>query len=140
MSIRRQTNHPFVLDEVIDSVEMVVRGAADHAMDVVNLKISKLGGLTKSRQLRDLCVSLGIAMTIEDSWGGDITTAAIAHLAHSTPPEFLFTTTDFNSYVTVSTADGAPRRANGRMSASTQPGLGTKPEMEVLRKPVLTIE
>jgi L-alanine-DL-glutamate epimerase-like enolase superfamily enzyme len=140
LSIRRQTNHPFVLDEVIDSVEMVVRGAADHAMDVVNLKISKLGGLTKSRQLRDLCVSLGIAMTIEDSWGGDITTAAIAHLAHSTPPEFLFTTTDFNSYVTVSTADGAPRRANGRMSASTQPGLGTKPEMEVLRKPVLTIE
>ena len=24
-------------------------------------------------------------MTIEDSWGGDVTTAAIAHLAHSTP-------------------------------------------------------
>jgi hypothetical protein len=32
------------------------------------------------------CVSLGIAMTLEDSWGGDIVTAAIAHLAHSTPP------------------------------------------------------
>ena len=41
-------------------------------------------------------------MTLEDSWGGDIVTAAIAHLAHSTPPEFLFTATDFNSYVTVS--------------------------------------
>ena len=54
-------------------------------MDVVNLKISKLGGLTKARQARDLCVSLGIAMTLEDSWGGDIVTAAIAHLAHSTP-------------------------------------------------------
>ena len=39
---------------------------ADLAMDVVNLKISKLGGLTKARQARDLCVSLGIAMTIED--------------------------------------------------------------------------
>ncbi len=76
-------------------------------MDVVNIKISKFGGLTKARQARDLCVSVGIAMTLEDSWGGDITTAAIAHLAHSTPPEFLFTSTDFNSYVTVSTADGA---------------------------------
>ena len=51
---------------------------------------------------------MGIGMTIEDSWGGDITTAAIAHLAHSTPTEFLFTATDFNSYVTVSTAEGAP--------------------------------
>ncbi len=57
-------------------------------MDVVNIKISKFGGLTKARQARDLCVSLGIAMTIEDSWGGDIITAAIAHLAHSTPPEY----------------------------------------------------
>ena len=61
------------------------------AMDVVNLKISKVGGLTKARQIRDLCVSLGIAMTIEDTWGGDITTAAIAHLAHCTPSAFRFT-------------------------------------------------
>ena len=49
-------------------------------MDAVNLKISKLGGLSKTRTLRDVCVELDIPMTIEDSWGGDITTAAIAHL------------------------------------------------------------
>ena len=110
LSIRRRTNHPFVMDETIDGIEALLRGHADQAMDVVNLKISKFGGITKLRQARDLCVSLGIAMTIEDSWGGDITTAAIAHLAHSTPTEFLFTATDFNSYVTVRTADGAPRR------------------------------
>jgi len=140
LSIRRQTNHPFILDETIDSVDMLLRARADLAMDVVNIKISKFGGLTKARQIRDLCVSMGVAMTIEDTWGGDITTAAIAHLAHSTPPEFLFTTTDFNSYVTVSTADGAPKRVTGRMSASKQPGLGIKPKMEVLGKPALTIE
>jgi L-alanine-DL-glutamate epimerase-like enolase superfamily enzyme len=140
LSIRRHTDHPFVLDEVIDGVDVLVRGHADLAMDVVNIKISKFGGLTRARQARDLCVSLGIAMTIEDSWGGDITTAAIAHLAHSTPSEFLFTCTDFNSYVTVSTAEGAPRRANGRMAASTEPGLGVEPRMEVLGEPVLVIE
>jgi len=140
LSVRRRTTHPFVLDEVIDSVETIARGKADLAMDVVNIKISKFGGLTKARQARDLCASLGFAMTIEDSWGGDITTAAIAHLAHSTPPDFLFTTTDFNSYVTVETADGAPRRVNGRMAASTQPGLGIKPKMEILGEPVLTVE
>ena len=54
-------------------------------MDVINLKIGKVGGLTRARQIRDFCVAMGIAMTIEDSWGGDIVTAAIAHLAHSTP-------------------------------------------------------
>jgi cis-L-3-hydroxyproline dehydratase len=139
LSIRRHCDHPFVLDENIDSLDVLLRGHADRAMDVVNIKISKFGGLTKARQARDLCVSLGIAMTIEDSWGGDIVTAAIAHLAHSTPPELLFTTTDFNSYVTVSFADGAPQRKNGRMAASTGPGLGVAPRMDVLGKALVDI-
>lgn len=140
LSVRRLTDHPFVIDENIDGLDMLLRAKADLAMDVVNLKISKLGGLTKIKQARDLCVTMGIAMTLEDSWGGDIATAAIAHLAHSTPTEFLFTSTDFNSYVTVSTAEGAPQRINGRMAASKQPGLGIKPRMDVLGKPVVVIE
>lgn len=132
LSVRRHTDLPFVLDENIDGLEMLQQAYADGAMDVVNLKISKLGGLTKTRQLRDLCVSLGIAMTLEDSWGGDITTAAIAHLAHSTPEALRFTSTDFNSYGTVCNASGAPQRANGYMQASTLPGLGVEPNWEVL--------
>ncbi len=136
LSIRRNTHLPFVLDEVIDSVDAILKGVADRAMDVVNIKISKFGGLTKAKQARDLCVSLGIAMTLEDSWGGDIITAAIAHLAHSTPTDYLFTSTDFNSYVTQSIADGAPQRVNGRMAASTAPGLGVTPKFDVLGDPV----
>ena len=139
LSIRERTSHPFILDEVINGIDILVRGHADRAMDVVNIKISKFGGITKAALARDLCVKLGIAMTLEDSWGGDITTAAIAHLAHSTPTDYLFTATDFNSYVTVSTADGAPQRNNGRMSASNNPGLGIKPKMNILGNPVLEI-
>jgi L-alanine-DL-glutamate epimerase-like enolase superfamily enzyme len=139
LSVRRHTPHPFVLDENIDSLDVLLRARADLAMDVVNLKISKLGGLTRTAQARDLCVSMGIAMTIEDSWGGDIATAAIAHLAHSTPTELLFTTTDFNSYVTVSAATGAPQRVNGRMAASSAPGLGIVPRTDVIGPPLVTV-
>ena len=139
LSIRERTSHPFILDEVIDGIDILVRGHAERAMDVVNIKISKFGGLTKASLARDLCVKLGITMTLEDSWGGDITTAAISHLAHSTPEEYLFTATDFNSYVTVSTAEGAPQRNNGRMTASKDPGLGIKPKMDVLGNSVLEI-
>lgn len=131
-SIRKLTDHPFVLDENIDGLPILLRANSMQAMDVVNIKISKFGGLTKARQARDLCVSLGIAMTIEDSWGGDIVTAAISHLAHSTPTELLFSSTDFNSYVTVSIADGAPQRNEGKLAASTSPGLGITPKMEAL--------
>jgi cis-L-3-hydroxyproline dehydratase len=139
LSVRRHCDHPFVLDEVIDSVGTLIRAHADNAMDVVNLKISKLGGLTKAKLARELCVELGIAMTLEDTWGGDIVTAAIAHLAHSTPEEFRFTSTDFNSYVSVSIAEGAPQRRNGTMRASTAPGLGVEPRRDVLGTPVLQI-
>ncbi|MCU0715565.1 MAG: hypothetical protein MUD03_05505 [Pirellula sp.] len=139
LAVRRNTDHPFVLDENVDGLEMLLRAKADLAMDVVNLKISKLGGLTKTKQVRDLCISMGIAMTLEDSWGGDITTSAIAHLAHSTPEEFRFTSTDFNSYVTVSNATGAPQRENGYMKASDKPGLGIEPRFDLLGSVVVDV-
>ena len=108
-------------------------------MDVVNLKISKLGGLTRARLARDLCVELGLAMTLEDSWGGDLVTAAIAHLAHSTPEPSRFSATDFNSYVTLSIADNAPRRQEGRLAAPSSPGLGLQPRAEALGEPAFVI-
>jgi L-alanine-DL-glutamate epimerase-like enolase superfamily enzyme len=137
-SIRRRTALPFILDEVIDGSGMLVRGIAEDAMDVINLKISKVGGLTQAKLMRDLCVASGIPMTIEDTWGGDITTAAIAHLARSTPEEFCFSATDFNSYGTVTIASGAPRRINGRMTAPDSPGLGVTPDFNILGDTVLS--
>lgn len=139
LTVRRATDHPFVLDESIDGVEALLRAHRDGAMDVVNLKIAKVGGLSRARLLRDLSVSLGIALTIEDSWGGDVTTAAIVHLAHSTPEAFRFAATDFNSYVTVSVAEGAPRRVGGAMAASAAPGLGVEPRLALLGEPVLEL-
>lgn len=136
---RRRTSLPFVLDEVIGSVGDLTRGLADGAMDIVNLKISKVGGLTKARLMRDLCIEAGIPMTIEDTWGGDIVTATIAHLAQSTPAEFSFSATDFNSYGTRDIAEGAPKRVNGTMRASDAPGLGITPIMAALGAPVIEV-
>jgi L-alanine-DL-glutamate epimerase-like enolase superfamily enzyme len=139
LMVRRKTNHPFILDESINDFRSLLRGHYDGAMDAVNIKISKFGGITKAARARDICTELGIAMTIEDTWGGDIVTAAIAHLSHSTDPKMLFTATDFNSYVTVDIASGAPKRMNGRMSASINPGLGIEPYEEILGKPLIEI-
>lgn len=136
LSIRRRTNRPFIMDENITDEAMLRQGLADDAMDAINLKISKVGGLTKARMMRDMCVASGLAMTIEDTWGGDIVTATIAHLAASTPEEFSFSATDFNSYGTVDFAKGAPKRVNGFMSASDEPGLGVEPMRDVLGDPV----
>ncbi|MBV8962714.1 MAG: mandelate racemase/muconate lactonizing enzyme family protein [Hyphomicrobiales bacterium] len=139
LAVRRRTSLPFILDETIDGIEMLLRALRDGAMDAINLKISKVGGLTRGRVIRDLCLACGVAMTIEDSWGGDITTAAISQLAGSTPREFLLSATDFNSYVSREIATGAPKRSQGRMAPSDKAGLGVEPLMSVLGKPVVEI-
>ncbi len=46
----------------------MARILADKSADVINLKISKVGGLTRARAIRDLAVSAGIPMNIEDTW------------------------------------------------------------------------
>jgi len=139
LAVRRHTDLPFVLDEVITGVHPLLRAYQHQAMDVINIKISRLGGLTKAKQIRDLCEKLGIVMTVEDSWGGDITTATIAHLAASTKPEFLFTSTDFNSYNDLHLASDAPRRKDGRLKVPAGPGLGIHVENKMLGEPVLTV-
>ena len=136
LGIRRATSLPFILDENIDGLHALLTAHGDRAMNAINLKISKVGGLTKARRIRDLCVALGYPMCIEDSWGGDIVTAAIAALSHSTPERFRFSATDFNSYVTVAFADGAPQRVDGTMKAPDAPGLGVSLRHEIAGEPV----
>jgi hypothetical protein len=61
------------------------------------------------------------------------------HLAHSTPEEFRFSSTVFNSYVSVSNASGAPQCVNGFMQAGTALGLGIEPRFEVLSPGVIDV-
>jgi len=138
--VRAHTQLPMVLCELMTGVDAVLRAYQQRAMDVVNLKVSRVGGLTKAKLIRDLCETLGLALTIEDAWGGDIATATIAHLVGSTRPGFLFSSTDFNSYIDLRIADDAPTKKEGRMAVPTGPGLGIHVEEKRLGKPVLTLK
>ena len=141
LSVRKLSPLPMVLDECMDDIGVLVRILADKAADVINLKISKVGGLTKARSIRDLAVASGIPMNIEDTWGSDIVTASISHLAHSTPPHLLFCSTDFNSYGPISVAKTTARRGDtAKLSAPSAYGLGVEPYKEVLGAPVFVIE
>ena len=140
LTVRRRTDLPFILDESMETVHAVLRGYADGAMDGINLKISRVGGLTRAKQIRDLCVSLGIALTIEDTAGGDIHAATVGHLAQSTPEKYRFMVTSNYFKTELRIADGAPTLENGRMTTSTEPGLGIRPRANVLGDPILEID
>lgn len=137
--IRRSTPLPFVLDECIDGIEPLIRAISDNALDILNIKIGKVGGLTKARQMRDLCVAAGVSLTIEDMPGGDLTGATILHLAHSTPETHRFSVT--SSYLKTDRhfAEGGPKVVDGRTSANTAPGLGVRPVLEMLGAPLFDV-
>ena len=120
--VRERTTLPMVLDEVITDVDALLR--ARPAIEGINLKIGRVGGLTKAKLMRDLGQRLGLRFTIEDSWGGDVTTAAVAHLAASTDPAQLLMASFMNDWTLEHIAGYEPRSANGRGRAPSTPGLG----------------
>ena len=136
--VRQRTTLPMVLDESIRDVQSLMRAYEARAMEAINLKISRVGGLTPAKLMRDLAQTLGLRLTIEDSWGGDIVTAAVAHLAASTDPEALFSVSFMNDWTVEKVAAHRPRSDNGIGRAPDGPGLGIDVDVERLGRPVLT--
>ena len=134
--VRRRTTLPMVLDEVITDVQSLLR--AQGAMEAINLKLGRVGGLTGAKLLRDLGETLGLRFTIEDSWGGDLTTAAVSHLAASTRPDALLMASFMNDWTLDHIAGYEPRSKQGRGAAPTGPGLGIEVDPDLLGAPLLT--
>ena len=136
MQVRRIAQQPMKLDECITGLEVARKIVAERSAEICCLKISNLGGLSKARRVRDFLVEHRIPVVSEDSWGGEITTAAVAHFAASTPARFLQNTTDLMNYNTRSTGIGGPTVKDGKLYATDTPGLGVTPDFESLGQPV----
>ena len=105
----------------------------------MRLKISRIGGVTKTRALRDLAVDMGFMVTVEDTGGAEIDTAAMAHLSLSTPEEHRLHAIAFHEWVTVKTAVAPPPVKGNRMGIPDGPGLGIEVLPELLGKPFLDV-
>lgn len=136
--VRRVAEQPMKLDECVTGIHAAQRIVADRGAEICCLKISNLGGLSKARRVRDYLVDNRIPVVAEDTWGGEIATAALAHFAASTPPEYLQNTTDLMNYNTRSTGVGGAWAENGKLFAPDTPGLGVTPDWDSLGAPVVS--
>ena len=134
--VRRVAQQPMKLDECVTGLVAAQQIVADRGAEICCLKISNLGGLSKARRVRDFLVENRIAVVSEDTWGGEITSAVVAHFAVSTPPDYLQNTTDLMNYNTRSTGIGGPVVRDGKLFATDTPGLGVTPDFESLGSPV----
>lgn len=139
-AVRAATGLPVKLDENAFDIPTLLEGHAKGCMDAVALKLSKFGGLSATRRARDLCLMLGTQMCVECTWGSDIVTAAILHLAAATPARGLMNTCDLNHYVTPHLAPDCPTRQIGRIAPPDGPGLGITPDPDILGQPDLVLD
>ena len=137
--VRQRSTLPMILDESIVDVQSLLRAHEAGALEAFNLKISRVGGLSRAKLMRDLGSTLGLRVTIEDAWGGDLVTAAVAHLAASTPPETLFTVSFMNDWTNEHIAGYEPRSRDGLGAAPDAPGLGIEVDVRMLGEPVLSV-
>jgi L-alanine-DL-glutamate epimerase-like enolase superfamily enzyme len=137
--VRERTTLPMVLDEVITDVPAFLRAFHAGGMEAINLKISRVGGLTRAREIRSLAEALGIRLTVEDTWGGDVVTAAVSHLAASVRPEALFTVSFMNDWTNEHVAGYQPRASVGVGAAPDRPGLGVEVDVEQLGEPLFSV-
>lgn len=138
LSLRRRTDIPIIMDELSTDEWSVAQIISDDAADGVGLKISKGGGLTRGRRVRDICLAAGLTISVQDTVGSDIAFAGIVHLAQTIPKRYLRCVLETRDMVTVKTADGDYELKDNLITAPTAPGLGITPRMDVLGKPVAT--
>jgi L-alanine-DL-glutamate epimerase-like enolase superfamily enzyme len=139
LSVRRHTRRPVILDESLTDVAALLEARAADALDCAMLKLSRFGGISRLKLARDLCHLWGLAMTIEDSGGGDIITAAMAHLSASTRPGFLLNGSLISRNVNERFAEGAPHVERGMGRVPTGPGLGIKVDEQALGEPLFSV-
>ena len=134
-TVKRSTGLPMKLDESTKTPADMLEAYKADCLDATALKISKFGGLSAARRARDLCVTLGVKMCAEDTWGGDIVTAAALHLAASTEPKFLLNVCDLSNYVGPRLDPNSQSRHDGYIEPSDAVGLGVSPNLDILGTP-----
>ncbi len=138
--IRRGSRRPLILDESLYEVADIVRARAAGAVDALRLKLTRFGGITPVRKARDLAVTFGLPLTIEDSGGGDVVSAATAHLAASIPAKFLLAGYLPSEMAAERIASGTPAALDGRARLPQGPGLGIDVDDAALGEPLFTVE
>jgi L-alanine-DL-glutamate epimerase-like enolase superfamily enzyme len=140
VAVKQATGLPMKLDEGVHGIAQLIKAHEAGCLDAAAINLSGHGGIGAARLARDLCVAIGVPVTIEDSWGSDITTAACLHVGVSTSRQMLKGITDLSSYVSPRIDRYAPTRTKGFLRPLDSPGLGIEPDLDTLANPVVVID
>ena len=141
-AVRARVFQPISIDERAETIPDVLRIARDGVGDIINIKINRVGGLTKARTIRDIALNSGVQVLVMDSGGSVVADTAAAHLARTVRPEFLVGTWLCRDMLA---DDLAPPEAgawnqSGTAPVPDAPGLGVAPDESLLGDAVAVYE
>lgn len=138
--VARLTGLPVLLDESIFTVADLVE-AHEAGITGVNIKLSRVGGLTKARAIRDTAVGLEMSVNVDDTWGCALTTIQNVQLAATTRSDRLGAVDCYTEWTNPMIADVPRVQSNGRIATSSFPGNGYgEINLELLGEPLFQIK
>lgn len=121
--VRDKTGIPIIVDESMCSLSDAKKLIEEKACDIINIKISKCGGLLRSKEIRDFAVSRNIPCQVGAHVGEtDILGRAGRHFAMTTRNLFCFE--GFSHLLFEDSWDDHFLRKNDSKKAMSNPGLG----------------
>ena len=139
LALRGRIPHPVFLDECAEDLRVVLRAIGDRAVDGFGLKVTRVGGISPMRTIRDVCRAAGLPITCDDSWGGDVIAAACVHLGATVAPALFEGTWIAAPYIE---GHYEPNQGiyieQGEIPLPQGPGLGVTPDFERFGDPVLS--
>lgn len=135
---------PLMLDESGQTYEDVLTAQRLGVADGLNLKITRVGGLTKAARIRDLAAATGISILVDEPQGADLATGTMAQLAATIDPRgFLGVSYFMGDHMTLSYQKdrGAtgPTFEAGAVVLGEDPGLGVLVDETLFGEPIFVL-
>ena len=135
-AIRRHTTSRVSIDEALVTLQDGMRIVRDGLGEIFNIKVGRVGGLSKARRLRDLAHAHGIQIYVMPTGGTVLADAEAAHLAQTIPASHRLGCWSCQDMISVDPAAGTgPRNEFGTLRVEDTPGLGVEPDVDWLGEP-----
>jgi L-alanine-DL-glutamate epimerase-like enolase superfamily enzyme len=140
--IRAVCDRPIVIDEAAKQPRDLLDAVTLRCADALNLKLTRVGGLTKAAAMRDIAHAAGMMLTVDEPMGEMLATAAMAQFAATVDPGRLTAMSYFLAEgARAEQADGDGLRfVNGEVTVTREPGLGFIPSEDDLGEPVFVYD
>lgn len=124
--VGRRLTRPLRLDDCLNNVNDVHAASALGVADSVVLHINRLGGILPLCRARAVSLAANMSLTYSSQWGTELTSAALTHVALTTPPAALYSSIDAHGYGSEGIAANTSLKVDGdRIGLRTDaPGLG----------------